>query len=92
MQKPIITLIMPLSFNLLTNDYFQVDFLNKLYIYEQVLDVNQNLFARAVQNTFSASSDFFLPSTSNNQGISCFYESNCTCLCYFCRCALFSVD
>ena len=43
MQKPIITLIMPLSFNLLTNHHFQGDFLNKLYIYEQVLDFNRNL-------------------------------------------------
>ena len=76
---------MPLFFLLLTNDHYQGDFLNKLYIlstfsnislsfhevhliegrswttllnHEQLLDVDQNLLARALKNLFSPSSAF----------------------------------
>ena len=100
---------MPLFFYLLTNDHFEGDFLNKVYILstfrnislpfhevdlikvrqrtillnnEQLFDVNQNLLARELKNIFSPSV-FFPFSTSNNQGISYFHKSNCTCLYYF---------
>ena len=76
---------MPLFFLLLTNDHYQGDFLNKLYIlatfsnislsfhevhliegrswatllnHEQLLDVDQNLLARALKNLFLPSSVF----------------------------------
>ena len=51
--------------------------------HKQLFDVNQNLLARALKNIFSAFSVCFPLSTSNNQEISCFHESNCTYLCYF---------
>ena len=65
---------MPLFSLLFTNVHFQEDFLNKLYMLStfsnislpfhevQLFDVNQNLLARALKNTFAASSDFFFPS------------------------------
>ena len=48
--------------------------------HEQLFDVNKKFSARASKNAFSLYSVFFLLSTSDNPGMSCFHKSS---LCYF---------
>ena len=83
---------MPLSFNLLTNDHFPGDFLNKLYMYEQVLYVNQHLLIELYKIHFQHLLIFSFSVHRTTKEFLVFIKATVHAFVTSIACALFSID